>query len=246
MHSRIHPEPVLILAGIIIIAVIFTGCAHPEDQVPPIISGNKSCSEADNPPHQGSALLLREAERQRAGMNSTNYTHTTSVDEANGTYDYDCSGFVGYALSRADPCAFAVLSHPRPDTGDFYNHFIRLGTVPGPGGWMRILTPRELQPGDIIVWPEPDPSDPQSAGHIMIVSEIPMENPDRDGELLVRVIDSTTTRHADDTRAPGESGLGTGTVGIMTDSSGYPTGYYWRGGESKILRETDMAFARIA
>jgi len=95
---------------------------------------------AGNQPHHGSILLLNEAERQLARMNSSDYTHTTHVDEENGTYDYDCSGFVGYALSRADPCAFSVLLHKgfnvrlhkgfnvrlhkRPDTGNFYYHLL--------------------------------------------------------------------------------------------------------------------------
>jgi hypothetical protein len=48
-------------------------------------------------------VLLREAQRQLARMNSIEYTHATYVDEENGAYNYDCSGFVGYALNRADP-----------------------------------------------------------------------------------------------------------------------------------------------
>ena len=33
----------------------------------------------------------------------------TRIDEARGSFEYDCSGFVGYALGRAAPDAHADL-----------------------------------------------------------------------------------------------------------------------------------------
>jgi len=121
-----------------------------------------------------------------------------------------------------------------------------IGPDPGSGGWMRVSTPLELRPGDIIVWLKPDSSDANSTGHIMIVAGDPIENPKRTGEVLVPVIDSTKSIHSSDTRSPGQTGLGKGIIGIMTDSSGLPTGYYWRGGKSRTFHETEMVFARIA
>jgi hypothetical protein len=110
---------------------------------------------------------------------------------------------------------------------------------------MRVSNPLELRPGDIIVWLKPDSSDTKSTGHIMIVSGDPRENQERKGEVLVRVIDSTTSLHSGDSKSPGQTGLGEGVIGIVMDSSGDPTGYYWRGGESSGLHETEMVFARI-
>ena len=194
----------------------------------------------------GSKLLLNEANRQLARMTSSSYTHTTYVDEKTGTYNYDCSGFVGYALSRVVPSAFNALQHKRPVAADFYDHIVLSGSTPGSGGWMRVSTPLELLPGDIVVWLKPDSSDSTSTGHVMIVTGAPVKNPQRTGEVLVQVIDSTEFRHAKDTRGPGQTGLGKGTIGIMTDTSGRPTGYYWRGGESTLLQKTEIAFARIS
>ncbi len=244
MPPQRSPKILIVFLGMLGCAILASGCAQVEDRILTVTAGNESCTTVDNLPPNGSTLLLAEAERELARMNSSGYTHRTSVDEENGIYNYDCSGFVGYALNRADPCAFDVLLHDRPDTGNFYYHIIGFGTVPGSGGWMRVLLPRDLRPGDLIVWPR-DQSDEGSSGHIMIVAGNPNENPKREGELLVRVIDSTTSRHADDTRGAGETGLGEGTVGIMTDSAGQATGYFWRGGESRTLQETEMAFARI-
>jgi hypothetical protein len=235
----------LTLSGIIIVSGCTQLNAHVEDQYLALTTNREVCTPESNLPHSGSELLLQEAERQLARMNSSRYTHETSVDEENGTYDYDCSGFIGYALSRADPCAFSVLLHKRPDAGNFYYHLAQFGPEPGSGSWMRISKPLELRPGDIIVWLKPDESDSKSTGHIMVVSALPEQNLEREGEILVTVIDSTTSAHANDTRHQGQSGLGKGTIGIMTDSSGLPTGYYWRGGVSSTLQKTEMVFARI-
>jgi hypothetical protein len=208
-------------------------------------SGRENIPSTTKLPKTGSILLLNEAERELARMTSSYYTHTTCVDEKSGTYNYDCSGFVGYALSRAVPGAFSVLQHKRPVAADFYDHIMLCGPSPDRGGWVRVSTPNELLPGDVIVWLKPDASDSTSTGHIMIVSGVPVKNPQRTGEVLVQVIDSTESGHANDTRGPGETGLGKGTIGIMTDNSGLPNGYYWRGGESRLLQKTEIAFARI-
>lgn len=244
------PLASILAAFLLTTALFFSGCTQLEAQVEDLIllhtRSMAACSPESDVPHNGSVTLLDEAERQLASMTHSHYSHQTSVDEETGTYNYDCSGFVGYAMSRADPCAFSILLHERPNAAQFYYHLAQMPLIPGKGGWMRVLTPLGLMPGDIIVWLKPDESDAKSTGHIMIVAGKPVKDPYREGEVLVRVIDSTTSPHTDDTRIPGQTGLGKGTIGIMTDSSGIPTGYYWRGGVSTSLQETEMIFARIA
>lgn len=241
---------VIVIVFLLAVTLLSTGCTRLEAELEDFLLLHTTpmdvCTPESGMPHNGSGILLAEAERQLAGMTQSTYTHDTWVDEGNGTYKYDCSGFVGYSLSRADPCAFRVLLHERPNAAQFYYHLVEFTDAPGKGGWMRLETPLEILPGDIIVWLKPDDSDAKSTGHIMVVAGHPERNPLREGEILVRVIDSTTSGHADDTRASGQTGLGKGTIGIMTDQSGLPIGYYWRGGQSKILQETEMLFARIA
>ncbi len=212
----------------------------------PSMDTSKGKATAGKLQQSGSKLLLNKAEREFSGMTSSKYTHITYVNENSGTYNYDCSGFVGYALSRAVPGAFNVLQNKRPVAEDFYNYIAQCGPTPGGGGWMKVSTPLELLPGDIVVWLKPDASNSTSTGHIMIVTGVPVKNPKRTGEVLVQVIDSVESGHAKDTRGTGKTGLGKGTFGIMTDSSGLPTGYYWRGGESTLLQKTKIVFARIA
>ncbi len=224
-------------------ALVFVA-ARLEDFVLAAIARGGS-SETALLPENGSLLLLREAERELERMTQSLHSHRPRVDEEHGIYEYDCSGFVGYALKRADPGAFRALLHRRPTAGNFYYHLIRFGPEPGPGGWIRIAAPADLRPGDVIAWLRPPSSRVASTGHVMIVAEEPVENPARKGEFLVRVIDATRTPHSGDSRGRGRTGLGTGTIGIMTDSPGRPTGYFWRGGETAAMRETKMVFARI-
>jgi hypothetical protein len=66
--------------------------------------------EAALPPveeHAGS--LYDEAQRELAAMRESTYTHQLAIDEKTGRFDYDCSGFVSYALSRVDRSALAQV-----------------------------------------------------------------------------------------------------------------------------------------
>ena len=89
-----------------------------------------------------SSTLLAEARRELAAARESHYAHHTSVDEARGSFDYDCSGFVGYALARATPQAFAAVTaatRARPLAKDFYAFFAIFSTMIGAVGIARIL-----------------------------------------------------------------------------------------------------------
>ena len=54
-------------------------------------------------------------------MRTTHYQHKTEVDEASGTFFYDCSGLLDYALGRVLPTAASALptsTSARPLAGD--------------------------------------------------------------------------------------------------------------------------------
>lgn len=76
------------------------------------------CKDAGATP----TLLYSEATRELAATVSSEYNHTTYVNEATGTYNYDCSGFVGYALRRLSLPAWNDVprgSRSRPLAEDF-------------------------------------------------------------------------------------------------------------------------------
>jgi hypothetical protein len=60
--------------------------------------------------------LLGEVRRELSAAHTTRYQHTTAVDEQRGQFDYDCSGFLDYALRRVAPAAYSALpvSKTRP------------------------------------------------------------------------------------------------------------------------------------
>lgn len=199
-----------------------------------------------DPPVQ--APLLVEAERELSAMRSSSYQHTTEVQEANGVFRYDCSGFLDYALGRVLPNAFAVLprSGSRPLAQDFHDHLKLQSTqVTGPGGWVRVERPEFLMGGDLVAWLVPPDSDSNNTGHVMVVETIPLRNPERNDEWLVKVIDSTSNPHAQDSRSNGVTGLGRGTIGLIVDGTGLPVKIRWRGGISTPDTATQIAMGRI-
>lgn len=213
------------------VAMVVGGCGH------------RAAVGTGAPPAGGSALLA-EVRGELQAMRATRYQHTTEVDAAKGAFFYDCSGFVDYALGRSAPAALSALpittSAGRPLAQDFEHH---LRSADGP--WRPVATVPELLPGDVITWLATPDSKTRDTGHVMVVPRAPEHNPDRPDEWLVRVADSTVSPHSGDSRRAGEQGLGTGMVGLSSDGSGRPVGFYWRGGVSKAVKLTDIALGRL-
>jgi hypothetical protein len=195
-----------------------------------------------------SSLLLNEAQRELSTMKSSHYQHRTDVNESKGIFNYDCSGFVDYALQKVAPAAYAEIpiskpSSQRPLAQDFYNLFAR--STSKTSHWQQITKVDRLQAGDVVAWLRPPESDSNNTGHVMIIASVPRINPDRADEMLIPVIDSTSSPHANDTRRQGETGLGRGTIGAIFNAQGKAIAYRWRGGQSKQAQATDIAFGRL-
>ncbi|PZO35262.1 MAG: hypothetical protein DCF19_24275 [Pseudanabaena frigida] len=195
-------------------------------------------------------FLLQEAERQLAAMQTSTYQHITDVDEASGRYNYDCSGFLDYSLQRVLPEAYAELPISkskvhRPLAQDFYTLFS--SKTQETKHWERIRKASDLRSGDIVAWLRPQDLDSHNTGHVMLVRANPSPNPDRPNEILIPVIDSTSAPHAKDSRSrsKGQTGLGTGSIGIVQNDEGDAIAYYWRGGLSKRKEITPIAFGRV-
>src|SRR5262249_39607547 len=73
-------------------------------------SGASAAAGGGAPPTPSTAGgLYGEVERELGLMRSSRYSHRTDVDEAAGRFDYDCSGFVSYAVARAAPASYEAL-----------------------------------------------------------------------------------------------------------------------------------------
>jgi hypothetical protein len=203
----------------------------------------QSKAEAVAPPQ-----LLQEAERQLSLMRSSVYQHHTDVNEATGRFNYDCSGFLDYALQKVSPEAYAEVpissaSSKRPLAEDFYTLFSQRAKKSA--HWERIRKVNHVHAGDIVAWLRPIDNDSNNTGHVMIVSAEPSINPQQTDEILIPVIDSTTSPHAQDSRLKGQTGLGSGVIGVLFDRKNEPIAYHWRGAKSKRAEQTPIAFGRI-
>jgi hypothetical protein len=195
----------------------------------------------------GRLALLAEVHRELATMRDSSYQHATDVDAAEGAYNFDCSGFVAYALAHSRPTALAALpvtTSIRPLARDFERHFRAVAAGAAGGPWRAVGTVPALRPGDVIAWLTPPTSPSRNTGHVLVVLADPVRNPARLDEWLVTVADSTTSRHANDSRDADTDGLGTGTIGLVVDGGEAPIGYYWRGGLSTARQLTEVSLGR--
>jgi hypothetical protein len=184
--------------------------------------------------------VWREAYRMFSSIKSTEYVHPPyTVDEAAGIYKFDCLGFVDHVLMNADPAGYKEIGKGlNPSIESYSAYFSKLDTTkPDAAGWTKVVHPVDLKPGDVCLWLKPSTLD---TGHMWIIAGVPVLNPKRSEEVLVRIFDSSIA-HSDDSRtnSPFKTGLGSGILGMMVDGSDNPAGLYWEGGVSTNAGEKD-------
>jgi hypothetical protein len=255
-----HPIDSMRSAGSwIALAIVVAGC-RAVPAVPPVDGADAEEDPGDDPEDPGDALpvvaaagaapaslreaLVAEAHRELAAVAESHYAHRTHVDEAAGVFDYDCSGFVGYALARAAPVALQAVveaSRPRP-LAKHFAAFFALPVAP----WRRVARAKDLVAGDVIAWLEPPAKHSRNTGHVMIVDGAPRAG-GRSGELVVAVIDSSHSGHgAGDARNRGHaSGLGTGALVLLTGRDGEPVGYRWSASRHSVAYRTEVALGHL-
>jgi hypothetical protein len=224
--------------------VVLAACGTTSPAAEDPSTGTSAHSAASDP--AAPQRLVDEVHRELMAMRSTRYQHTTRVDEHTGTYFYDCSGLVDYAAPRvipADADALPTSTSLRPLAGDI-EHYLHGGLEHSVAGWTAVRRVAELRPGDVIAWLATEDSTTGDTGHTMVVFAPPTTDLARPGEWLVQVADSTLSPHAQDSRQRGETGLGTGTIGLLADVAGLPTGFYWQGGVSREAKSTEVALGR--
>ncbi len=207
--------------------------------------------QADHALSSRGATFYREISRELSSLNvsTSYYSHDTYMNESTGTRRTDCSGFVAYALKRVLFDAYERVPHPntfKPLANDWYSYLSTRYTTPSTQEttrWRKIAKVPELVRGDLVVWLQPQNVSGDNTGHIMVVAGTPTRG--RASEWLVRIIDSTTAPHANDTRGTTRTGIGSGTVGLQVDGSDRPIAYYWRGGLSYNAYTTPIAMGRI-
>ena len=169
--------------------------------------------------------VAAEADAILISVQQTVYTHETYVDIATGTYDMDCSAYVGYVLQRIAPRHCGTIHNGGGSHGplavDFYHRFHALPPG-GADGWRPIQPLADARRGDIVAWDYPVIKPGDNTGHVFIVADDPevFDN----GVVAVRVYDSSDVIHYHDTRGQGgdspATGLGSGMIRFRYASSG--------------------------
>ncbi|HOX05877.1 MAG TPA: hypothetical protein PK280_05705 [Planctomycetota bacterium] len=177
-----------------------------------------------------SERVLAEGLRILANLRTTAYRHSTRVDEDAGRYELDCSGLTGLILANVAPGHLDALrlasGQARPRAVDYQRFF---GSLPssgaGPAGWRRVETVAAARGGDMVAWSAPGGGRPGNTGHVVLL----LSAPRAESACLwrVEVMDSSSSRHARDSRPTEGSGVGRGMMWLAADASGRPTGYCW-------------------
>lgn len=194
--------------------------------------------------------LHEEGARMLSAMRTTVYSHKTTVDEAAGRYELDCSGFVGYALARTRRAAYDELraaTVKRPLAKHFVEFFRRARAGREQTAWRAVPRALDLVPGDVIAWLKPADVETKNTGHVMIVREPPHRDAKHPDVVIVPIIDSTGVPHgtSDSRKATKATGLGTGEVLLIVDEAGAPIGYRWSRGSKARIHLTTIALAGL-
>lgn len=202
------------------------------------------------PRSQATKALLSEANRELKLVKTSRYSHKTQVNEAIGQFNYDCSGFLKYALARSAPEALRSLQEAtvrRPLAKDFVRVIASLSPQKVVGGWRQVERAIDLAPGDIVAWIKPPAVVSKNTGHVMIVRDTIYPHLQRSNEIVIPIIDSSASPHGvSDSRHKGEhTGLGTGSIILVVDDNGKPIGYRWSLSENSRKHMTKVVLARL-
>lgn len=175
-------------------------------------------------------------------LNFTKYKFGGSrFDISHGVYVLDCSSYVDHILQKVYPLAYSKLVNAtgsdRPTTQHYYDFFSGL-TDHSKHYWSKVGDVSNLQPGDILVYRFKN----DTGGHVMVVMDKPVR--DYSNAFAVRVADSASGAHSDDTRQHHTSGIGIGTLLLRVNKkTGTPSAVAWRIG-SPWQKNVNIAMAR--
>ncbi len=205
---------------------------------------------APSPPPSPVTTVLQRMETTLA---FTRYSMDNRIDPLMGHYEIDAPGLVTWVLRRATPAAhravFAQVRARSPTARDYHDILSTAAPELVSGdAWLRLTQVGALRPGDVIAWRRPVGPHPATGGHhVAFVAAAPVRNVAAGG-WLVRVTDSTSQPHDNDTRGPQSqhrSGLGTGTLLITADATtDAPTGYGWLGARTPAVTPASVALGR--
>ncbi|MEJ6636663.1 MAG: hypothetical protein QNL77_13215 [Akkermansiaceae bacterium] len=213
-----------------------------------LLTGLLNAREQDQP-QSPSTQFSEILEAFFTEMKETTYQHKTEIDEKSGVWKCDCSGLIGHILRQNFPEAYLHVDGPslpgriRPLSVNYCETFIRAGKKEGQNHpWKQITQVKDLQPGDILAWKNTKIVKGKSTGHTLMIAGLPKL--DKNDFYRIRIIDSTTAPHANDTRTKKSNGVGAGEIWLSADKDGKLKGYKNNAQKSLVTKNT-IAVGRL-
>lgn len=199
---------------------------------------------------RGESPVVEVIHRIDERLRETRYSHVTRVVEPQGRFDFDCSGMAAWVLARSTPHAHATVmrrnGHGRPVAANYHDVIADAPSDRERGGWMRLTRVDALRPGDVIAWRRPPAVASSNTGHVAFVIATPRRLDRAGRRYIVRVVDSTSIPHGDDTRPRAHrSGFGYGNLTLhLDDPRGEVIAYGWYGLSTRVDFRTHIALGR--
>ncbi len=203
-------------------------------------------------PAERNQHVLERIERIQETLRAAKYNHATIVNEGEGRYEFDCSGFVTWVLRRTAPGAHSAIvarsQRNRPLARDYYWEIAKAPVGERtPRGMRKIARIEDGRAGDIVAWLKPKQLRSPHTGHVGFFLEAPRPVPGMPGAFTVRIADASSYQHdEDDRRGTGRDGFGSGVILLVADEeTGAPKAYGWFGLRSAFVLETPIAIGRV-
>lgn len=220
--------------------------------VPPPIPGPlprapRFLSPTPEAPTRAGGRIVALVDEIRASMRESSYQHTTVVRARDGVYRWDCSGMAAWVMRQAAPLAMRRITRERPVARDFVQAIESAPEGRARAGWQRLSRIDEAMPGDLFAWRRPRGFPSHNTGHVGFVLDRPVPVPEMPGAWVVRVADSSSYVHQDDSREGDlDGGFGIGTIAFLADADGHGTHYGWYGTVSEGYVITPIVFGRVS
>jgi hypothetical protein len=195
--------------------------------------------------------VAAQAESIVDNLQQTHYQYTRHIDPASRHYDCDCSQFANYVLSEVAPDHYAALvaaaGEPVPRAFDYYDFF---STLPpeAAGGWQQVTALVSAARGDLLAWRFPRLEPGHDTGHVVFLAGPPIVHDQ--GHLAVRVYDSASRPHFEDTRGDVQgqwpSGVGSGFINFQVGDDGRPVAFQFAPPLSSPFESQPIAIGRLA
>ena len=200
-------------------------------------------------PTDRSHLFAKHVNEVLAGLKDTNYQSKTEVDASKGIFRCNCSGLISHILRHHFPESYLTVRGEnapwkiRPLAVTFYETFVAAGRKEGAKpGWEKVPKIMDAKPGDIIAWRKLILKQGLNTGHICMIAGTPTL--EADGRVKVRIVDSSGSRRANDTRPEGVDGVGSGDMWFAINEKGEPVGY-WLNEKANRSRTHKIAIGRL-